>query len=119
MIELIEVSKIYNPGKRNQKIVLDRIHLTIHEGEMTAIMGKSGAGKTTLINLIGAVDQATEGTILFKGTDLTRFKEREMAAFRANHVGIVLQNFALLLNETVAVNVSLPLYFSKKRKKIR
>lgn len=117
MIELIEVSKIYNPGKRNQKIVLDRIHLTIHEGEMTAIMGKSGAGKTTLINLIGAVDQATEGTILFKGTDLTRFKEREMAAFRANHVGIVLQNFALLLNETVAVNVSLPLYFSKKRKK--
>ena len=117
MIELIEVSKIYNPGKRKQKIVLDRIHLTIHEGEMTAIMGKSGAGKTTLINLIGAVDQATEGTILFKGTDLTRFKEREMAAFRANHVGIVLQNFALLLNETVAVNVSLPLYFSKKRKK--
>lgn len=117
MIELIQVSKIFNRGKRNEKTVLDRIHLTIHEGEMTAIMGKSGAGKTTLINLIGAVDQATKGKIMFKGTDLTRFKEREMAAFRANHVGIVLQNFALLLNETVASNVSLPLYFSKKRKK--
>ena len=115
MIQLIQVSKVYNQGKRNENIVLDRVNLTIQSGEMLAIMGKSGAGKTTLINIIGALDRSTSGQVLFQDMDISKLKEEKMAQFRADHVGIVLQNFALLQKETVASNVQLPMYFTKKK----
>ncbi|WP_053942630.1 ATP-binding cassette domain-containing protein [Kallipyga gabonensis] len=63
-------------------------------------MGKSGAGKTTLLHMVAGLDRLTSGHIFYDDLDITRLKEHEMARFRASHIGIVLQNFALLLNES-------------------
>lgn len=115
LIDLINVSKYYNKGKRNEYLVLDSINLKIEIGEMISIMGKSGAGKTTLINLIGGLDKATSGKVIFGDVDLSKLREHEMANFRANHVGIVLQNFALLNEENVETNILLPTYFVNKK----
>ena len=117
MIRLKELSKVYFPGKRNENRVLDRINLDIQPGDSLAIMGKSGAGKTTLLHMVAGLDRPTSGHIFYDDLDITRLKEHEMARFRASHIGIVLQNFALLLNESVESNVTLPLLFQEGRKK--
>lgn len=116
MIQLENVNKVYHPGKHNENHVLKDISCTIHDGDMVAIMGKSGSGKTTLLNVLGLLDKPISGIVRYGKEDVTRFKEHQMAGFRAKHVGIVLQNFALLANESVASNVTLPLLFAHKKK---
>ena len=91
--------------------------MRIPPGDSLAIMGKSGAGKTTLLHMVAGLDRPTSGHIFYDDLDITRLKEHEMARFRASHIGIVLQNFALLLNESVESNVTLPLLFQEGRKK--
>lgn len=117
MIRLKNLSKVYFKGKRNENLVLDHINLDIAPGELMAITGKSGAGKTTLLHMVAGLDRPSSGHIFYDQLDLTTLKEHELANFRASHVGIILQNFALLLNESVESNVTLPLLFQKGRKK--
>ena len=110
MIELKNVIKTYGS---NEAITyaLRGVNLTIHEGEMVAIMGPAGSGKSTLLNIMGGMDKATEGEYSF-GKDrekISNLSEKKLSQFRRKNVSFVFQNFALLNEYTVYENVEIPL----------
>lgn len=88
--------------------VLRDISLTINKGEVVSIVGASGAGKTTLLQILGTLDRPDSGTLLYDATDVTRLKERELAAFRNRQIGFVFQAHHLLPEFTAAENVMIP-----------
>ncbi len=110
MINLENVSKIYNPKKRNRFTALQDVSLEISEGELTAIVGRSGSGKSTLLHIIGMLDSFTSGKYLFDGTNISGFSEARRTKLRAKYMGFVKQDFALIDDYTAVDNVMLPLY---------
>ena len=110
LIETREASKHYRMGTTNV-VALDRVSVTIEEGEFVALLGTSGSGKSTLLNLIGGLDRPSEGEVLFDGRSLAPFTKREMARYRRHSVGMIFQNFNLLTTMTAAENVELALAF--------
>ena len=88
--------------------VLRGISLDINPDEITAIVGASGAGKTTLLQIIGTLMKPDSGQVLCDGTDVTRLKDRQLSAFRCNHIGFVFQFHQLLPEFTALENVMLP-----------
>jgi len=99
--------KVYEEtGERLE--ILRGVDFAIYPGETVAITGASGAGKSTFLNLLGALDRPTQGTIHFKGQDISRFGERERDLYRANHLGFVFQFHHLLPEFTALENVMLP-----------
>ena len=109
MIEIIDVTKIYNGGKAGEVKALDDVSLTIEDGEFVAVTGESGSGKSTLLNLIGALDAPTQGKIYVGGQDISGFSEEQAAKFRRENVGFVFQGFYLEESFSVLVNVEIPL----------
>lgn len=108
LIELKNVTKIYNQDKPNEFKALKSVELKIYPGEFVAIMGASGSGKTTLMNIIGALDVPTNGTYYLSGENVSSFNDAELASFRNRDVGFVFQQFNLLPRTTVLENVLLP-----------
>lgn len=92
---------------------LDRVNLEIAQGEFVAIVGKSGSGKTTMLNLLAGIDRPTSGEVSVAGTDLGMLSESGLAEWRGRNVGLVFQFFQLLPTLTVAQNVQLPMDFVK------
>ena len=88
--------------------VLRDVSLTIAPGEVVSIVGASGAGKTTLLQILGTLDRPDSGTLLYGDTDVTRLKERELAAFRNRQIGFVFQAHHLLPEFTAVENVMIP-----------
>ena len=122
MISLEHVTKKFNIGKPNELAALDDISLKIEEGEMLAIMGRSGAGKSTLVHIIGCLETITSGSYLLNDTDVSKLPDTKLSRIRNSNIGILLQNFALLQNQTALENCMIPLYFnpiplSKMKKK--
>lgn len=117
MVSLKNVVKIYNKGKSNAFEALHGISLDIQDGEMAAIIGKSGAGKSTLLHILAGIDSLESGSYQVNGQDIGGLSEKKMAKFRNKMVGIVMQDFALIDEYTVAENVSIPLIFAKVKKK--
>lgn len=111
MIELKNISKQYHKGT----MILNNINLCIQDGDYVALMGPSGAGKTTLMNIIGCLDHATEGEYFLDGNDVSGYSEKEKARLRNEKFGFVVQDFALINEMTVYRNVTLPLRYSKKK----
>ena len=109
MIEIKNVTKIYNGGKAGEVKALDDVSLTIEDGEFVAVTGESGSGKSTLLNLIGALDAPTQGKIYVGGQDISGFSEEQAAKFRRENVGFVFQGFYLEESFSVLVNVEIPL----------
>lgn len=109
MIEIKDVTKIYNGGKAGEVKALDDVSLTIEDGEFVAVTGESGSGKSTLLNLIGALDAPTQGKIYVGGQDISGFSEEQAAKFRRENVGFVFQGFYLEESFSVLVNVEIPL----------
>jgi putative ABC transport system ATP-binding protein len=105
IIELRDVTKVY-PGTR--VAALDRVTLAVEEGAVTAVMGPSGGGKSTLLNLIAAMDRPTTGTIAVARSSIERLGEGDAARFRRAKVGLVFQFFNLLEDLSVRDNVALP-----------
>lgn len=103
MIELQGVTKSFGSLQ-----VLKGIDLTIHQGEVVSIVGPSGAGKTTLLQLMGTLDKPDGGSILFNGVEVSRLKEKELAAFRNKEIGFVFQFHQLLPEFTALENVMIP-----------
>lgn len=114
IIELQGICKSFSVGKRTAK-VLKGIDLSINNGEMTAIMGASGCGKSTLLNIIGCLDVAESGEYWLKGKKVTGKSQKEMARIRNEIFGYVIQDFALIRDDTVLENIRIPLDYSKKK----
>jgi putative ABC transport system ATP-binding protein len=99
------LSKIYNPDKVPVH-ALKGVDLTIEKGEFTAIVGPSGSGKTTFLNIIGGLDEPTEGKAFIGDTDLTTLSDSDLIKFRLNHIGFVFQAYNLIPVLTAIENVS-------------
>lgn len=112
MIEIKELTKIYRTGELCFT-ALKQVSLSVDRGESLAIMGKSGAGKTTLMNVIGCLDSFDEGSYVFNGINIGTRRDRELAGFRNENIGFVMQDFGLIQDKQVLFNVMLPLYFDK------
>ena len=113
MIELHQLNKYYKVGKQKFHALKD-IELTVGDGEMVAVVGKSGAGKSTLMNILGMVDSWDSGSYVLDGIDVKSLSDRSLAKMRNEKVSFVLQDFALIEDQTVLFNVSLPLLLGKK-----
>jgi putative ABC transport system ATP-binding protein len=108
MIELRKISKTYE-GKGIQTKALKDINLKIKEGEFAAVMGKSGCGKTTLLNILGCMDRFDDGEYLFNNTDIKTLDKKQLALFRNKNIGFIFQAFHLINDMTAVENVELPL----------
>lgn len=113
MIELKNISKQYC----KETTILKDIDLCIEDGDYIALMGPSGAGKTTLMNIMGCLDRATQGEYFLDGNEISDYPEKEKARLRNEKFGFVVQDFALINEMTVYENVRLPLRYSRKRLK--
>ena len=107
MLEVRKVSKSY--GGAGGRRVLDGVSLTVVPGEYVAIVGESGVGKSTLLNLIAGLDVPESGELLLEGTDLARLDEHARTLVRRTRMGFVFQAFHLLPHLSIARNVALPL----------
>lgn len=116
MIRTINISKIYNENKDNEVKALTDVSIEIKKGEFVAVSGISGSGKSTLLNIIGCMDSPTYGEYFFDGIEVGKASGDKLAEIRNARIGFVLQDNALLNNESVFANVRLPLIFSKKFK---
>jgi len=100
------VSKVYHTGEITIRAV-DHISFTIERGEFCVIVGPSGAGKTTVLNMLGGMDSCTEGTILVDDTRVSSFNARQLTAYRRHDIGFVFQFYNLVGNLTALENVEL------------
>lgn len=113
MIEIANLTKIYNSGKPNSQTALDNVSFIVSDGELVAVIGKSGAGKSTLLNIVACLDTPTSGSVILDGEEISSASEKKRAAVRMNKLGIVTQT-PLLVEEISAVeNVKLPLVLKK------
>jgi putative ABC transport system ATP-binding protein len=111
IIRLDKICKDFPVDGGPPQRVLDNVTFTIKEGEFVSIMGPSGSGKSTCMNIIGALDTATEGTYELYGHDATNMTADELAEARNIYIGFVFQNFNLLTKRSVLDNVMLPLIY--------
>ncbi|MCK5226829.1 MAG: ABC transporter ATP-binding protein [Desulfobulbaceae bacterium] len=109
------IEKIFNG--RQQLAVLKGVDLTLDKGEMVAIVGTSGTGKTTLLHILGALDKPTAGTLLHNGKDIFAQNESELSAFRNKTIGFVFQFHHLLPEFTALENIMMPLMIAGENKK--
>ena len=111
LIELRDIYKIYYMGDEEVH-ANDGISLTIYKGEFVAIVGKSGSGKATLMNIIGALDVPTEGEYYLDGQDVSDMTDNELAEIRNNMIGFIFQQYNLLPKMNLLENVELPLLYA-------
>ena len=112
MIECRDLVKTYRVGK-GDFAALAGVDLSVSAGEFVAVRGPSGCGKTTLLNMIGLLDKPTSGALSLFGEDVTRWGDARRASLRGTRIGFVLQDFALLPDQTLLYNVMLPLLFAR------
>jgi ABC-type lipoprotein export system ATPase subunit len=118
VVELRNLYKIYGRGDAEVR-ALDGVSLRVDAGEFVAIMGSSGSGKSTAMNVIGCLDTPTSGQYLFHGVDVAELSSRERALLRRHYIGFVFQGFNLLAKTTALENVELPLVYRRVAKKQR
>lgn len=113
LIEIRDLKKIYRLGDEDVH-ALDGVSVTIDQGEFVAIMGASGSGKSTMLNILGCLDTPTEGSYLLDGTEVARRSRTELARIRNEKLGFVFQNFNLLPRTRAVEQVELPDLYSGK-----
>ncbi|WP_294560749.1 ABC transporter ATP-binding protein [uncultured Traorella sp.] len=115
ILEANNLKKVYTTRFGGNHVqALRNVSFSVEEGEYVAIMGESGSGKTTLLNILASLDKPTSGEVLLRGKKLTAISEKEISAFRREHLGFVFQDFNLLDTFSVKDNILLPLVLSRK-----
>ena len=115
MIEIDQLSKHYKQGKTIVR-ALDEVSLNIESGEFVAIVGRSGSGKTTMLDSLGLLLRPTSGRIVIDGSDTTSLKDDQKARLRSSKIGFIFQEYNLLPTLTAFENVMLPLHYAAKPK---
>lgn len=115
MIKTTGLTRIYGKGE-NAVAAINNLDIRIDDGELVAITGKSGSGKTTLLNVLGGLDKATDGSVFFDDTDITKLADTALADFRLNKIGFVFQFYDLIPELTAKENILLPSKLAKKGK---
>ena len=105
-IEFKNVEKIYRMGEVDLK-ALDKASFEIEKGELVIILGQSGSGKSTCLNILGGMDEVTSGSVIVDGTDITKMKEKQLINYRRNDIGFVFQFYNLVKNLTSIENIEL------------
>lgn len=118
LIRFEDIYKIYHMGD-TEVHALDGISMKIYDGEFVAIVGQSGSGKSTCMNIIGCLDTPTKGKYYLKGRDISKYEDDELAEVRNKMLGFIFQQYNLLTKLTVYENVSLPLEYSGMEEKER
>jgi putative ABC transport system ATP-binding protein len=118
MIRLLEVSKIYRMGHIDVP-ALRGVSLDVEAGELVAIMGASGSGKSTMMNLLGCLDRPTTGRVLLDGIDVSKLDREGLAEIRSSLLGFVFQSFNLLARTSALENVELPLIYAGVPARVR
>lgn len=114
MIRARSIKKIYGGGKDFvQTIAVNNIDLVLEQGEFTAIMGPSGSGKSSLLNILSGFDRSTSGEIYINETNISGMSGDELAAFRRSHIGYIFQEFNLLDSLTIKENIMLPMILNR------
>ena len=112
MIAVKDVVKSYN---LDRPPVINGVNLEVEKGELIVLIGRSGCGKTTLLNLIAGLDRPTSGEIIIDKTDLTKMSEDGLARFRLLNIGFVFQDYNLIKDLTILENVELPLKLARTK----
>lgn len=115
VLEVKDLCKTYIVNKR-QNNVLRNVSFSVHEGEMTAIMGPSGSGKSTLLYTVSGMDKMTAGEVFFCGKDMSSLSENELAQMRLDDMGFIFQQMYMMKNLSVLDNIILPAVKSSKKK---
>lgn len=113
ILRVENLSKVYGKGK-NKVVAVDDVSFSVEKGEFVAIVGRSGGGKSTLLHLIGGVDQASNGNIFIDNTKVSNLSKDKMAVFRRRNIGIIYQFYNLIPILSVKENITLPLLLDNK-----
>ncbi len=105
-IEFKNVEKIYKMGEVDLK-ALNKVNFEIEKGELVVILGQSGSGKSTCLNILGGMDEATSGDVIVDGINITKMKEKQLINYRRNDIGFVFQFYNLVQNLTAIENIEL------------
>ncbi len=111
-VKLQDITKIYKMGEVEIRAA-DKISFAIEKGEFVVIVGPSGAGKTTVLNILGGMDTATDGTLIVDGEDITAYNAKKLTGYRRDDIGFVFQFYNLVPNLTALENVELALQICK------
>ena len=112
IIDATNLTKVYNPGGAGEVVALRGVDLRVERGEFLAIMGASGSGKSTMMNLLGCLDTPTAGTYRCDGVDVAALDAAGLARLRLEKIGFVFQGFHLLSRQTALENVMMPLAYA-------
>lgn len=113
ILRVENLSKVYGKGK-NKVVAVDDVSFSVEKGEFVAIVGRSGGGKSTLLHLIGGVDEASNGNIFIDNTKISNLSKDKMAVFRRRNIGIIYQFYNLIPILSVKENITLPLLLDNK-----
>ena len=114
IVKMEHVTKIYGEG--NTRVwALDDVNLTVNKGEIVAVVGASGYGKSTLLHVMGGVDTPNEGNVIVDGKDITRLTDEEMSVFRRRKIGFVFQAYHLIPVLTVEENIKMPILLDHRK----
>ncbi len=116
LIEVQELTKVYGAGPAAVH-ALDGVNLIIDEGEFVAIMGASGSGKSTVMNILGCLDRPTDGQYWLGGEDVSKLNKAQLADIRNRQIGFVFQSYNLLARSSALKNVMLPLMYSRRERR--
>ena len=111
LITLRDVYKIYGEGLESEVRALDGVSLDIERGEFVAVVGQSGSGKSTMMNVLGCLDVPTRGDYFLDGTDVQELTDKELSRIRNKQIGFIFQQYNLIPSLTVLENVELPLIY--------